>query len=57
MVESQFPIERSLWERSVILRSLRTRLLLLGQVEPTKFQEGTYLQTPYDPKPKDLSAL
>ena len=30
-------------ERSVILRSPRTRLLLLGQVEPTKLQEGTYL--------------
>ena len=44
--------ERNLWEKSMILRSLRTRLLLIGQVEPTKLQEGTYLQTPYNPKPK-----
>ena len=30
-------------ERSVILRPPRTRLLLIGQVDPTKLQEGTYL--------------
>ena len=43
-------------ERSVILRSHRTRILSLGVVEPTKLQEGTYLQTPCKAKPKDLSA-
>ena len=35
----------------------KTHLLLIGQVEPTELQEGTYLQTPCKPKPKDLSAL
>ena len=41
-------------ERSVILKFPRTRLLLIGQVEQTKLQEGTYLWNPCKPKPKDL---
>ena len=44
-------------ERSMILRFPKTRLLLIGQVEPTELQEGIYLQTPCKPKPKGLSAL
>ena len=35
----------------------RTRLLFLGHVEPTKTQEGTYLQTPCKLKPNTLCVL
>ena len=34
------------------MRLLRTRLLLIGQVEPTKLQNGTYLWNPWKPEPK-----
>ena len=35
----------------------RTRLLLLGHIEPTELKEGTYLQTPCKPEPKALCAF
>ena len=44
LVASQSPIKRSLGERSVILRSLRTRLLFIGQVEPIWTSRGYYLK-------------